>query len=533
MGMLSDENSNRGKSGPSASKNSSLSAGASKSGSTGKASVGGGKASNPASKTSSASASSGARTSSTGGSSNRTASASVGGGKSSNPASKTGSAGSGLSGSKTSTVGVGPASKAVDSFTKSISGFTDAVARGLNQIGQNVTNMSNAAASSIVGGKKASEESEKGFAAVSLGGLTGNARVVANELASAGWTQPQIAGALGRLSVESDLNPEARRKKDNKKYTGELADSVGIGQWNGPRQQALKDFAAEKGKSWKDLATQAQFLDHEMRTVEKKAWNAMKSATTQEEAAVAMMHYERPYGYKPNNPTAGLHWSKTVNRTNGYGTSLGGEDNGEAVASASVTPAKANADFSVGGLISSIFGGSNAVSSESSPVETAYRDPYVTKVDAPGVKAVSKVTENDPDDPRNRPRLGLGKLAEDAKGKKPVEVVKGIAGAIRDPVGFVLNSIEDGWNQNGGLAGLKSDFANADWNPFDGNTPTGRHGEYLSPLADTRAGNGGQGSSKSGSTSSDSTAMAAVTPLTPKERTPFWWSNLLGSTTIS
>ncbi len=65
---------------------------------------------------------------------------------------------------------------------------------------------------------------------------------------SKGWSPAQAAGIVGNLVHESGgrLNPGALNPGDG----SDGSDSIGIGQWNGTRAAALKDFAAKAGKPW-------------------------------------------------------------------------------------------------------------------------------------------------------------------------------------------------------------------------------------------------------------------------------------------
>lgn len=107
-----------------------------------------------------------------------------------------------------------------------------------------------------------------------------------------GLAPHQAAGIVGNLQGESGqgLNPNAVNKGDGR----DGSDSIGIGQWNGTRAQALKAYADSKGTSWNDLNTQLEFLHSELKGPEAKAYAALNAAQTPEEAGQAMLAYERP-----------------------------------------------------------------------------------------------------------------------------------------------------------------------------------------------------------------------------------------------
>lgn len=132
-------------------------------------------------------------------------------------------------------------------------------------------------------------------------------------LMSHGWSAAQASGIVGRFMHEAyaDLRTRARNPNDP-------GVSEGIGQWNRERKVALFRFArAKKASPW-DLGTQLDFFDHEIRTSpgERTALMVLEKAKTPEQAAVAMMHYERPGGYTVRNPTGGLGFRQTVNNAN-------------------------------------------------------------------------------------------------------------------------------------------------------------------------------------------------------------------------
>lgn len=115
---------------------------------------------------------------------------------------------------------------------------------------------------------------------------------------SRGWTKEQAAGIVGNLLGESSLNTGARNPGDGV----DGSDSIGIGQWNADRSRALKKYAAENKADWRDFNVQLAFVDHELRTSEKRAAAALKNAATIDEATAAFVGYERPQGWSAANP---------------------------------------------------------------------------------------------------------------------------------------------------------------------------------------------------------------------------------------
>ncbi len=118
---------------------------------------------------------------------------------------------------------------------------------------------------------------------------------VSNEFAS---------GLIGQFAAESNFNVNAINRNDG----ADGSHSIGIGQWNGRRAQALKAFAASQGKPVNDFETQLDFAMHELNTTEATTGRKLAAARTVEEATAAGVGFERPQGWTPQNPTAALGW---------------------------------------------------------------------------------------------------------------------------------------------------------------------------------------------------------------------------------
>lgn len=127
-----------------------------------------------------------------------------------------------------------------------------------------------------------------------------NARVAYDYYVSQGLSPVQAAGIVGNLQGESGqgLNPNAVNRGDGR----DGSDSIGIGQWNSTRAQALKEFAVANGVPWNDLNTQLAFLHQELKGPEKGAYDRLLAAKTPEEAGQAMLAFERPKDW--NKPGA-------------------------------------------------------------------------------------------------------------------------------------------------------------------------------------------------------------------------------------
>jgi hypothetical protein len=119
-----------------------------------------------------------------------------------------------------------------------------------------------------------------------------NAQAAFEYFVSQGMTPAQAAGIVGNLQGESGqgLNTGAINPGDGR----DGSDSIGVAQWNGPRARALKAYAESKGVPWTDLNTQLEFLHSELKGPEGTAYKGLQAAQTPEEAARAMLAYERP-----------------------------------------------------------------------------------------------------------------------------------------------------------------------------------------------------------------------------------------------
>ncbi|WP_323705857.1 phage tail tape measure protein [Mammaliicoccus sciuri] len=112
-----------------------------------------------------------------------------------------------------------------------------------------------------------------------------NQEKVWNSLKSRGLTDAQVAGIMGNIERESKFNPAAKEVGG----TG-----IGLVQWSFDRANQLKAFAKSRGKSWKNLQVQLDFLWHELNTSEISALKALTKATSATSAAdIFQRKYER------------------------------------------------------------------------------------------------------------------------------------------------------------------------------------------------------------------------------------------------
>ena len=129
-----------------------------------------------------------------------------------------------------------------------------------------------------------------------------------------GWKDYQAAAMVGQFMQESyaDLRTNV---------WGDQKTAFGIGQWrdnydrktgvHSPgRLTDLLQFANDRKKPIDDLDTQIRFADWELRKGSEKGTGKLLAATKNiDEALEIAIGYERPAGYKRDNPRAGHGWS--------------------------------------------------------------------------------------------------------------------------------------------------------------------------------------------------------------------------------
>lgn len=147
-------------------------------------------------------------------------------------------------------------------------------------------------------------------------------KYIQQKLMSMGFTASAAAGVVGNLVQESSLRTDA---------IGDDGTSGGLAQWHNERWEALKRFAAARGKDWTDLDTQIEFLAEEMRTSYAETYAKMQSAELPEIAGKIMTdEYERPdpasanYGQRIANARAAYEAMKSGNKQTSADASHGG-----------------------------------------------------------------------------------------------------------------------------------------------------------------------------------------------------------------
>lgn len=139
-------------------------------------------------------------------------------------------------------------------------------------------------------------------------GANASEKSVYDFFTSKGLLPHQAAAIVGNLVQESRLNTGARNPGDGR----DGSDSIGLGQWNGKRAQALKAFAAERGKPVTDRDTQLEFVWRELNGSESRTLARLKAARNVDEATAAFIGYERPKGWSEANPRGGHGWDNRL-----------------------------------------------------------------------------------------------------------------------------------------------------------------------------------------------------------------------------
>lgn len=169
-------------------------------------------------------------------------------------------------------------------------------------------------------------------------------KYIQKKLISMGFTASAAAGVVGNLVQESGLRTDA---------IGDNGTSGGLAQWHNERLDALKRFAAARGKKWTDLDTQIEFLAEEMRTSYADTYDKMQSAELPEIAGQIMTdEYEIPdpasanYAQRQANARAAYEAMQSGNKQTSADASHGGAGGSY---DSLVSPTSYAAGFAAGG----------------------------------------------------------------------------------------------------------------------------------------------------------------------------------------
>jgi Phage tail lysozyme len=117
-----------------------------------------------------------------------------------------------------------------------------------------------------------------------------NSDKIWNYFKSKGFSDSVVAGIMGNLKMESNLNTNALNKSSG---------AFGLAQWLGSRKSALSNYANSRGTSMSNLSTQLDFLWKELNSTEKRTLNYLKSnqnASASQIAAAFDRLFERSEG---------------------------------------------------------------------------------------------------------------------------------------------------------------------------------------------------------------------------------------------
>lgn len=139
--------------------------------------------------------------------------------------------------------------------------------------------------------------------------MANRAQLARNFFIELGYKPHQAAAIVGNLMQESGPGLDTGAEGDD-------GTAHGIAQWRdtkgGPRFTRLKKFAAEQGTEWTDFQTQLKFVDYELKNHETGAYEALMAAQDVPSATAAMVGYERPQGWTPDNPSGGHGWKERL-----------------------------------------------------------------------------------------------------------------------------------------------------------------------------------------------------------------------------
>lgn len=169
-------------------------------------------------------------------------------------------------------------------------------------------------------------------------------KYIQQKLMSMGFSASAAAGVVGNLVQESGLRTDA---------IGDNGTSGGLAQWHNERLDALKRFAAARGKEWTDLDTQIEFLVEEMRTSYADTYAKMQNAELPEIAGQIMTdEYEIPdpasanYAQRQANARAAYEAMQSANKQTSADASHGGAGGSY---DSLVSPTSYAAGFAAGG----------------------------------------------------------------------------------------------------------------------------------------------------------------------------------------
>jgi hypothetical protein len=150
----------------------------------------------------------------------------------------------------------------------------------------------------------ASVNGQAGHVAGARGGVRVSPRE-ANEAAEQARSYLMQQHGLSAAQANAFVGHGMQESAFNTRAVGDNGSAFGIMQWRGDRQTGLRRFAAQSGRPADDLKVQLDWAVNELKTSEKSAGEKFFGSSDVRSAVTALMDYERPAGWTPQNPTAG------------------------------------------------------------------------------------------------------------------------------------------------------------------------------------------------------------------------------------
>lgn len=136
-----------------------------------------------------------------------------------------------------------------------------------------------------------------------------------------GYSPAAAAGIVGNGVNESGMRLNAGLSHDGGTGFGVFGHrdpKPGQGRWT-----EMRKWAEARGLDINKRETQFDFVDHELKTSEKHVGDRLRSAKDAREAAIAMIDFERPGGWKPGNPTGANGYQNRIDAAMAHYNTLG------------------------------------------------------------------------------------------------------------------------------------------------------------------------------------------------------------------
>lgn len=124
-----------------------------------------------------------------------------------------------------------------------------------------------------------------------------------------GYSLAAAAGIAGHIKAESNFNTHV---------VGDGGMARGLAQWHPGRYKGVKKLAADRNTLATDFHTQLEYIDQELRTHERLAYERLMQAVTVLDATKAFAHFERPQGYTVQRPERSHNFHGRLRYANEY-----------------------------------------------------------------------------------------------------------------------------------------------------------------------------------------------------------------------